>query len=61
VKAHYSDPLGALFHLPLKVYFVKIPQNVAHLILSLNFGVLVFFILFSYNYLMLFEKIKKIK
>jgi hypothetical protein len=36
-----QHPLWDIFSSILKVYFVSIPQNVIHLILSLNFGVLV--------------------
>jgi hypothetical protein len=47
VKAHYGDPLWGTFTSTTKSIFIWISQNVVHLILSLNFGVLVLKFLFS--------------
>jgi hypothetical protein len=47
VKAHYGDPLWGTFPSTTKSIFIWISQNIVHLILSLNFGVLVLFFWFS--------------
>jgi hypothetical protein len=41
VKAHYDDPFWGTFPSTIKSIFCIISQNVVHLILSLNFSVLV--------------------
>jgi hypothetical protein len=41
VKAHYGDPLWGTFASTTKSILIWISQNIVHLILSLNFGLLV--------------------